>query len=71
MFGFWVHLVFHHSSLISFGGKYIYHCWNGIVSFSFQKDKYQMNFWTGTGEPSPVLWEKALFINDPTENQVY
>lgn len=71
MFGFRIHLVFHDSTLTSLGGKSICPCWNGAVGFSFQKDKYQMSFWTGMGEPSAALREKALFINDPTEVQVY
>lgn len=71
MFGFRIHLVFHDSTLTSLGGKSICPCWNGAVSLSFWKDKYQTSFWTGMGEPSAALREKALLINDPTEGQVY
>lgn len=71
MFGFRTHLVFHDSILTSLGGKSICPCWNGAVWFSFQKDEYQKSFWTGIGGPSAALGEEALFINDPTEDQVY
>lgn len=71
MFGFRIHLGFHDSTLTSLGGKSICPCWNGAVWFSFHKDEYQKSFWTGIGEPSAALGEKALFINDSAEDEVY